>query len=79
MQDTDRRVFDLTAPTWGHNYEMIHWGADDAEMFVWLTPEPREGDHIVIQGKKGQIRAEITDVEWQSNVDDMYRLTVVPA
>lgn len=71
------RTHDITRPSWGHNFSVIDW--TKGEMFVWLTPGPRKGDILLIPGRNGVIRARVKKTEWMANVDDMYKVKVVPA
>jgi hypothetical protein len=73
---SEPRDIDLTQTTWGHNFQVINWGKGD--LFVWLTPAPRKGDVLVIQGNRGLIRARVEESKQQLNVDDMYRVRVSP-
>lgn len=70
------REINMTHTAWGHNFSVIDW--PKGELFIWATPGPRKGDTLILQGHKGLIRAEVVDVRWTGNVDDMYKIRVAP-
>ena len=61
---------------WGHGFSIIDWPKGD--LWVWLTPGPSVGDSLTLSGKKGDIRAEVINVERNYMVDDMYRISIKP-
>lgn len=79
-RDRDVTEHDVTRPRWGHNVEITMWDreASKAAGVCWLTPAPRNGDILIIAGKKGAIRIKVYDIEWVTGVDDMYRFKAVP-
>lgn len=67
----------LTTTYWGHNIEQMHRNEDGSwKIAVWVNLRLSDGDTITVRaGWKGEpaiLKYKIKDVEWQSNVGDMY-------
>lgn len=75
------RTIDMTRRGWGHNISLIHWDRSDVneeqQLFIWLTPRPKVGDLLLLQGERGTIRMSIVQVKWLFEPRDMYKIWVV--
>lgn len=76
----DAREIDFTSGYWGHNLNIMRWDkeARKGRAACWVTPGLREGDIVIVKSENGSMKLLATDVQWQSNVDDMYIFTITP-
>lgn len=67
---------DMTLTRWGHNYVVQDWSI--GSLWVWMTPEPKVGDILLLQGKVDVIKSEIVSVQQIHNPEDMYLIIIKP-
>lgn len=71
---------DFTNGYWSHNIDILNWDREKKEgrAVCWVTPGLKNGDIVIVKSERGTMRLIASDVEWQSNVNDMYIFTIKP-
>lgn len=72
---------DFTNPYWGHNIDITKWDSEKktGRAVCWVTPGLKNGDIVIVKSRLGSMRLVVSEVEWVTNVDDMYRFAINPA
>ena len=77
---TMRSEHDFTNTRWGHSFDIMSWDKEKrvGRAACWVTPGLKNGDVVIVKSERGTMRLVASDVEWQSNVGDMYIFKITP-
>lgn len=71
---------DFTQPYWGHNVSITLYDPTNQKCqgFCWVTPGLKNEDTILIKSRIGTMKLRVFNVQWMTNVDDMYKFDAEP-
>jgi hypothetical protein len=76
------RTIDVSRGTWGHNItvSVIHDGGQRLDVTGWLTPQPDEGDFLILANGEGTTRYKVDEIRPCFDPKDMFfaALTFAP-
>jgi len=77
---TQKSEHDFRNSIWGHSLNILHWDTDAhlGRAACWTSSPVKDGDVVIVKSQRGSMRLVVSDVEWQSNVDDMYIFNIAP-